>query len=286
MTLRLVGTTLVVACLTCSGCMSWNSGWTVKAGKATPGADSTALVAAAEVCAAEASTATGLRADIRAWEAVLAADPANEQAMLRLSSDFTLLGAAHAESVGQAGEYWRKAIQHAERAMVLDSAFRQRVEKGAEVWEAVDVLGADRAQALLLWLDAVRFYFQFGQSGIVRMTNPKWPARMGRVLDRLDALEAAPAAVQVGRGYVAMVGSNGKDVAAAQERFDRGVALAPGCIKPRWARAKFLEVPADLREAAIEDLEWVLSQDPAASGKPEFNAFFQADARRMLGKLR
>lgn len=286
MTLRTGNAAILTVCVMCAGCMSWKGGWTVDAGPPKAGADPVALVAAAEALGPQANTLAGLRADIRAWEAVLAADPANERAMLRLASDYTLLGVAHAESVGQSGEFWRNALQYAERAMALDDAFRARVQAGAEVWEAVEVLGPDRAEALVRWLDAVRFYFQFGQSGVVRMTNPKWPDRMDRVVDRLEAMGVRPASVAVARGYVAMARSNGKDVAAAREQFDQAVALAPDCIKPRWARVKFLAVPAELEELAIEDLEWLLAQDPAGKGTPEWNAFFQADGRRMLGALR
>lgn len=286
MTHRLWVPGVVAACLACAGCMSWDGGWTMKAGKPPRNADVAALVAKAEGLAAQAHTAAGLRAEIVAWEAVLAADPGSDRALLRLASDYTLRGAAHAESVGQAGEYWRKALQYAERAMYNDPGFRKAVDGGAQTWEAVSALGADRMEAMVLWLDAARLYFQFGQSGVVRMTNPKWPDRMAKVVDRVEALAPDRATVAVGRGYVAMARSNGKDVAAAQAFFDRAVAQSPDCIKPRWIRAKFLNVPADRTDAAIADLEWILAQDPAGKGRPEWNAYFQADARRMRDAIR
>lgn len=306
-----------VACLALAGCMSWKSGWETKVDKAPAGADPTARIQAAEALAPQADTLAGLREDIRAWQAVLAVDASNERALLRLSSNHALMGLAYAESVGQAGEHWRKALQYAERAMALDPAFRQAVGKGAQVWDAVGALGPERSDAIVLWLDAVRLYFQFGQSGVVRMTGAKWPDRMARVLDRLEVLGTRPASVLVGRGYLAMVRSNGKDVEAAGALFDQAVALASDCVKPRWARARFLNVPAGRRDAAIADLDWVLSRGGAPPGAREvlpgadvdwalapgiapsvgkdaqraaaqagWNAFFQVDARRMREALR
>lgn len=317
MTRRMLGAVLGVACLALSGCMSWKSGWEAKVEKAEPGADAIARVQAAEALAPQADTLAGLRADIRAWQAVLAAEASNERALLRLSSNHALMGLAYAESVGQAGEHWRKALQYAERAMALEPAFRQAVGNGAQVWDAVQVLGPERSDAIVLWLDAVRLYFQFGQSGVVRMTNAKWPDRMARVLDRLETLGTRPASVLVGRGYLAMARSNGKDIEAAAALFDQAVALASDCVKPRWARAKFLNVPAGLRDAAIADLDWVLARGGAwpegpgaspiadvgwalapggassvgkdaarAAAQAGWNAFFQADARRMRDALR
>ena len=54
----------------------------------------------------------------------------------------------------------------------------------------------------------------------------------------------------------------------------------------RWGRAKYFHVKVGNRDGFVEDLEWVVAQDPRQATSPyRWNVYFQSDARLMLERV-
>jgi hypothetical protein len=270
------------------GCLSWTSGWKTAASPALAGpVDPDTLRRAAREADGRADSRRGVESLVSAWTAVLRAAPDDCEALVGLASAQALLGAGYARTVGEQGELYRKSLQAAERALALDPSFRARVEQGAEVWEALDAVGADRADALGLWASVVLDYWRDGLSGVVQSTNRKWVRRAAAAAARLQALDSARegnlASFLAARTVLSLPDDEAGGPSVAALRLKETVDLSPGWIRNRWGRARFHAIAAADRTSFRADLEWVVAQDPhAAPGSYGWNALYQREARDLL----
>jgi len=86
--------------------------------------------------------------------------------------------------------------------------------------------------------------------------------------------------------FIGLPASAGRDLARSAELFAEASADAPTSLLAPWGRAKYLHVKTGDRAAFRQDLEWVLAQDPARAESPlRWNAYFQRDARDLLGRI-
>lgn len=288
-----IRTFLIVAAfaLSSAGCsMSWTEGWKLDRGKAVQGSpDVEALRLAARAADGKADSRAGVESLVKAWKGVLRAVPEDYEALWNLSSAYTLLGAGYARSIGEKGEFYRKALQHAERAMALDAGFRAKVEAGAPVWDAVEVLPAARVDAIGWWSTAVMRMFHECLSGVVQETNLKWIRRNNQVLARLQALDPSwgGSLILFDRAITATLlpPRAGGDRTRATALFGEAVTASPDWLRNRWGRARHLASAQKDQETLASDLQWVIAQDAkTAPGSYAWNAWFQRDAAEFLAR--
>lgn len=272
------------------GCLSWTSGWKTAPAAAVAGAtDVDALRRAAREADARADCLRGVESLVAAWNAVLRAAPDDYEALWNLASAHALMGAGYARTIGEQGEFYRKSLQAAERALALDPAFRAKVEAGAEVWEALDSVGPDRAEALGWWGTVVLDYWRDGLSGVVQSTNRKWVRRVAAVAARLQSVDGARdgslAAFLAGRAVLALPDDEGGGPSVALPRLKDAADASPNWIRNRWGRARFHALPAGDRTSFHADLQWVVEQDAhAAPGPYGWNALYQRQAKDLLAR--
>lgn len=274
-----------------TGCsMSWTEGWKVDREaplKGTPDVD--ALRQAARAADAKAVDRPGVEAMARAWKDVLRAVPDDYEALTNLASTYTLLGAGYPRSVGEKGEFYRKALQYAERAMALDEGFKAAVENGTRTWDAIPVLPASRAEAVGWWATALMRRYHECLSGVVQETRKEWIAREEGALAHLASLDPAwngnLALYDRAVTAAAMPKRAGGDLGKAAEMFDQAVAASPEWLRNRFGRAAFLATARKDRDAFRADLDWVVAQDAkAAPGPFGWNVLIQRDAAAMIAR--
>lgn len=273
------------------GCMSWTPGWESAAvPPSTPGSAGEPSIEQAEQAFYRADSREALE-EARSEVARILADGGASKRSLRLASEIEILkGAAYDPDRGAKTNSYRNGIEYAERAMATHPEFAAKIRDGAELAEAVEVLGAEYGEEMLLWVTGVSYYFKECLSGLGHLVNFRWMLRTSTVMDHLAAVapELQHGAVPFSLGIynIGLPRSAGGDLELAAEYLDSAVSQSGSSLLPRWGRAKYLWVKTGDEEAFRSDLEWVLAQDPNGGDSPySWNAYFQRDAREMLANI-
>jgi len=287
---------LTAVMLLASGCMSWRPGWQAPLpARVVPGAKATAsdelegpkLLAAARTAAQRADSAARVEQAIALYEDLARRSPADVEALTELSELLALLGAGYRIDVDAKAEAYRAALRYAEQAMATNQRFREQVAAGASVDEACPALSSAELPALHAWTVAVSYYFKECTTGIGHLVNLRWMARHTAAIEHLEGVDPTwgHGAVLFARGvyFLALPRIAGRDLDRSAEYMQRAVEAGPHSLLPRWGRAKYLYSLTGDRQAQLEDLRWVLAQDPTRADSPfAWNVYFQRDARMML----
>ncbi|MEO8197472.1 MAG: TRAP transporter TatT component family protein [Thermoanaerobaculia bacterium] len=283
---------MLALALTLTGCMSWTRGWETETRLDTVRAslDLDAEFASARSSFLEADDAAKL-AQVRSALHRLVAQAPSDQRLLLLTAQVEILhGAAYDESRATKASSYRRGIQLAERAMAEDPGFAERIAGGASLAEAASTLGAEDAEAMLLWVTGVSYYFKECLSGLGHVVNLRWARQTAEITSHLmnvaPELEHGAVPFSLGIYFVALPGSAGGDIARAGELLEVAVAQSGSSLLPRWGRAKYYWSKLGDKKRFRDDLEWVLAQNPRSAASPyPWNVYFQRDARRMLERI-
>ncbi|MCM2313926.1 MAG: TRAP transporter TatT component family protein [Thermoanaerobaculia bacterium] len=279
------------ALLLLAGCASWSPGWKSGAIASPTDAITTAPLdrAGADLRFAEATRAEEL-ALVAASYKKAHHDAADDAELLDDLADVHILyGAAWARSPGEKAEWYRAGIRYAERSMATDEGFRERVEAGATVGDAVSELGPERTRTMLLWVTGVSYYFK-ECLGVSKLWRFRWMLRTREVMERMLAVDPGfgGGAVYFSLGIynLALPPGAGRDLDKSREFLDRAVATSPTSLLTRWGRAKYFHVMTGDRDAFRRDLEWVIAQDPRTPDNTlPWNLYFQRDAKETLARI-
>ena len=271
-----------------SGCMSWPRGWEVVPDLGA--AQATDLEASIEA-AAEAFESAGSAEELdtaRTRIGELLEQVPNHKRLLLVGAQAEILhGAAYDQRKSDKAESYIRGIQYAERVMATHPEVRRQLEAGATLAESVQHLESDRAEAMLLWVTGVSYYFKECLSGLGHLVNFRWMLQTSEVMKHLNAVApdykygAVP--FSLGIYYLALPESAGGDIQLAGQLLQKAVDQSGTSLLPRWGRAKYYWVKIGDEQAFRDDLEAVLAMDPQnAISAYSWNVYFQRDAREML----
>jgi len=275
--------------LLASGCsMTWRAEWPVAAPD-QPTAASNEMLNRAENEFATARDADGVRRAIASYQQVLTENPADYKALTRLSTLHILLGTAYTKGRSEQSDRFHQAMKYAEQAMYTNADFRAAVADGTPPWDAVGSLTAREVEAMFFWVTAVQYDFKDGMSLPAKVVNIGWLQHCQKMLDRIEAVapEFGGGGVEFARVicYYALPESMGGSEAKGDEYMAKAVARGDrdGWLLPRWARGKYYYEILDQTKLQRQDLEWVVSQDPATMHDPfPWRVHFQENARELL----
>lgn len=279
------------ALLLLAGCASWSPGW--KSGAIASPADTTATAPlgreGARLLFAEATRANELEVVAASYKKALHDATDDAELLDDLADVHILYGAAWARSPSEKAAWYRAGIRFAERSMATNGRFRERVEAGATVGDAVSELGPERTRTMLLWVTGVSYYFK-ECLGVGKLWHFRWMLRTREVMERMLAVDPdfGGGAVYFSLGIynLALPPGAGRDLDKSREFLDRAVATSPTSLLTRWGRAKYFHVMTGDRDAFRRDLEWVIAQDPRAPDNTlPWNLYFQRDARETLAQI-
>jgi len=272
------------------GCMHWAPGVSVS-GYGPPGGDAASLLDAARRLESTVETREGLLEMVRAYEAAAAADPTSRKAIVGIANAQILLATGYTSSRWEKAEHYQKAMQAAEKALLLNDDFRRQVEAGTPVWEAVSRLGKDDADGMGYWSFGACYYYREGIPGFARAWNFKWIERARIFMRRIEEVDPTwndgGNLFNIAIVYIALPQSQGGDLKKAEEYFEKAIQAGLDPILVRWGRAKYLATRNKDREAFRADLEWVLAQDLRQGRKRPYswNVYFQREAKALLDSI-
>ena len=274
------------ACL--AGCLQHRTSWL---SPETPRTAAPSELAPAVELAHEKTGAAGDREAVEgavaAWHRVLEIEPANLEALVRAGDLELLLGAGYATSRREQREHYLESMRWNERALYTLPAFRARVDAGEPLWTAVDAVGNEGMEPMIKWVTAVFYLYGNTLSSLGKVLNVRWLNRSRRVMERMSAIDPdwGEGVLRFSWGifYVALPPVAGGDRAKAAQEIERALKLGPDWLLFRWGRGRYLHYETGNRTGFVDDLEWVVAQDPRqASGPYAWNVYLQRDARRLL----
>lgn len=272
-----------------TSCMSWQPGW--EQFEPSPGTrQSSGSVEEIQIAFKEASTREMLDELLSQYESIRAAYPKNYNVLTNLCTYYTLMGAGYSENRSDKARYYKRAIRNCEQAMYLNPDFRERVDSGASVWDAVQTLSKDESDSMGYWVTAVFFYFKEVVPDPLKVINARWLSRNRLVMERIDDIDPywrnGANLFNLGIYYLATPKTMGGDLDRAAEYFEKAASAGPNSLIPPWGRAKYLYPLTGNREAFKKDLEWVLGRDPRDTNEPyAWSVYFQREADMLLNRM-
>lgn len=270
-----------------SGCASTAGQW--QAGPAPASADADeAELASIQALLARAGEAKLLAAAIERLEQLRQSAPANREVLIELAEAEVLYGAAHARSRRAKRAHFLTAQQHAETVLLQRPGFRRALAAGERPGLAAAQLEREDVAAMVVWATATSYLFDEGMSTLGRVRNFRGLEDLRLMMER--ALELDPyyeyglVPFSLAIFYIATPAIAGGNLQRAEELIEQAVATPGVSLLPHWGRARYLHPLMGNEQARLDELRWILAQDPAAVDSPyRWNVYVQRDARRLLG---
>ncbi|MGB3562389.1 MAG: TRAP transporter TatT component family protein [Thermoanaerobaculia bacterium] len=274
------------AALLMCGCASLKPGWT-ELPPAAGNQDSSAQVARAEALFRDADTQEKLSEVIAAYAVALELDSDNYEILVGLCETHILEAAAYASSKKEKKTGYRLGIGYCDRAMYTNPEFRDLVDRGVSLGDAVGTLTEREAKAMILWVTGVSYYFKECLGGISRLYSYRLIMRTEPFLDRMMEIDPdyLNGVVHFSRGiyYLGLPKFAGGDRELSAELMNRAEEVGPDSMLVRWGRAKYYYFETNDRGGFERDLRWVVQQDPRESSTPyAWNVYFQRDGITLL----
>ncbi len=248
------------------------------------------LLAEAEKLKDKVDTRDGVFELVKVYETVLEIEPDNRSALGGIGSCYFLLGYGYGKSRDEKEQYYLKSIQYCEQLVYLNPEFKIEADKGADIWDALDVLTENDMNALWWWFLAAGSYVTECHSTPVKIINAALVLRIKAVMTRMMAINpqwqnGSPYYLSANY-YAQSPALFGRDLEKSVQLFKKAVKTGPTMLNFRRTRARNLHTKTGNREGFIADMEWVLKQDPHKAPLGYlWNSFVQRDAREGLAEI-
>ncbi len=219
-----------------------------------------------------------------------ATNPTDVKALWKIGNLYMLLGAGHSNSKKEKKLNYRKAINYCEKAMMVNENFKKSVDEGNSIVDSIQHLDDQYLHAMGFWYTARFYYFKECLSGVERLLNTKLITDNYFAIARIEEIdenwEGGGNIMSKAIYLISLPEKFGGSKKQAATEFEKAVRVGPNYIVNRWARAKYLHSLTGNNKAFIEDLKWVLNQNPHDAGNLlPWNLYFQKQSRKMLASL-
>ena len=216
--------TLSAVALSFSGCATYQTG--LKSSGAAAAAD-TSFEAARTVWTNERGTAEDMQKALTGLEAVVAAEPNNQEALILLSRSYYFMADGYTTDPEAKSALFEKGVTAGERAMAVDPAFKAKVESGTKPADAVTELQKDDQMAIYWTASNLgKWARSKGFSTLVKYKG--YIAKMMTHCLALDetAYYAGPVRYW-GAFYAVAPGFAGGDMGKSKENYDKALKMVP-----------------------------------------------------------
>ncbi len=227
---------------------------------------------------------------LRTYESVLEVDPANYEALWSLGRYNVVMVLGYTINLAEKREYNLTAIRYCEQAMNTNPEFKALRDKGEKVSKACRVLTKREMAPLYYWYAGTGSCWKECFSRTEKLRHWHWARSIPKVLNRMMEIDPTWAG---GHPYyawahlcVTIPRIAGGDLKKAEEFYNKAIEAGPNWLYIRWGRAKYFHTRKKDRQSFLNDLQWVISQDPHKADSPyPANVYFQKDAREMLASI-
>lgn len=220
-------------------------------------------VAAGDALWAERGDEAKLRGAIAAWESAIPTRPEDGELFAKLARGHYLLADGYLRGAEKKEEYlatFTKGVDYAERALTaLSPEFKQRVQAGDKVMDAVAAVGKESVPALYWyssnlgkWARAKGFATTLGNKDTIK-------ALMDRCLSLDPTYFYGGPNRYFGAFYAVAPSFAGGDLGKSEEHFKKSLELAPNYLATKVLMAENLAVKKQDRELFKKLLDEVLA---------------------------
>lgn len=257
---------VLTAALATAGCASSRKrAWEVDAGKsggARAAADPQTL-ARAEAAFLKRDEPAQLQAAISAWEEIDRAGSADAHVYTMLARAYYFLGEAHTEDINRKIELFDKGAIYGEKALYTYPAFKEVIDAGKPVEDAVTKLDKSAIEAIYWNAVCVGKWAKAKGTGTILFHKSRVKKQIEHVLSLDEKFFYAAAHRYLGAYYAVAPGFSGGDIEKSKEHFDKALAIAPDYFATRVLYATEYAVKAQDADLYKAQLETVIN------GKPE-----------------
>lgn len=243
---------------------------------------------------AQAEQLWGLRGDpaklreaLTAYEAVLAASPADHDALYHLLRGYYFLGDGHLTEKDQKLEVWAKAIEYGNQCLATNTEYAMLLTKGDE-----DPASASRAFTpadvqCIYWTSSALGKWAKGSGLMLTLKHlPTVKAYMTKVGELEPGHYYDGPNRYWGAYYAAIPSFAGQDLNKSKEHFDTALAAYPAFLGTHVLLAAEWAVKKQDRATYQKELEWVIAADATTipDVQPEMEAA-QRQAKALLAVI-
>ncbi len=219
------------------------------------------------------------------WEFVAQDNPSDYETLVSLTRGFYLLADAHVENPELKQKYFEKAAAYGKMALSTHTAYREKIEKGHDLEEGVELLGQTEVAAMY-WTAVSLRQWSLGEGFFSHFRNKD---AIRALIKRVQALrpdffyQAAPRFWAC--FYAESSSLSGGDMGQSKAEFDKSIEMAPEYLGTSVLMAQMYYVKKGDKKAFEEMLKAVLqsNQDNHPDIGPE-NALEKRKAERLLEK--
>jgi tetratricopeptide (TPR) repeat protein len=275
-----------------TGAMSWKSGWLQFEEPSAQG-DVSQLLEEANQIVRSANTKGKVLELMDKYEKALKIEPKNQEALLGAAEYNALLAMGYASDRDEKKIYSSQSIKYCEQVMYLNPAFRDLVDKGEPVWEACRALSVNELDALFCYYSAAGTCWKDCLNGFEKLINIKWTARIKKVLAAMMAIDpewhCGTPYYSWANFYTSAPHFAGGNMNKASEYYKKAIELGPEHLNFRRSRALLFHLKNKDKKSFLEDLKWVVSQDPAKETKYlgyPWKVFIQRECQEALDHIK
>ena len=276
--------TLISSLAIVGGCKSYQTGFTA----ATSGDAATTAVTLADAMELwkERGSKEGLQRAIDAFQAVVIAEPTNQDAMIMTARAWYFMADAYAETPEDKGPIFDKARDWGERAMLADAGYKAQIDKGEKPSKAVTALQKDDQMAIYWTASALGKWARLqGFSTLVKYKG--YIAAMMQHCLELDETAFYGGPVRYWATFYAVApGFAGGDMEKSKEWYEKSIKMNPEYLATYVLFAEAYGRKAQDKELFRTNLQHVLDADPNATAElvPE-HVVEQKKARALLDAI-
>ena len=283
---------LIFSCYLMTGCLSIQTNYSVGGDFRTlsSGESLTLDKDALERISASIETEAELSRSIELHKQFISENPHERIILDSLANQIILQAAAYTQSRTEKKKLFGEVMAICAESMRTQVGFRNRLDSGETLWEAVDALEAENMDAMLFWVTALLYTFKEGMVQPQQIINSPWIKRALVVLEHMESIDREwnGGAILFSKSlvYHAIPESIGGNQLLAKQLVDEANAISGDWMLSKWGRAKYFDSRNGDVEAMKSDLEAVILLNDVQGGEARYwRKYFVEDAKDLLSDL-
>jgi Tfp pilus assembly protein PilF len=277
--------TLITSLALLGACKTYQTGSTMAETSGAAAGDAVTLEAAMELWK-ERGTKEGLQRAIDALQAVVAAEPNNQDAMIATARAWYFMADGYTDTPEEKGPIFDKARDWGERAMLADAEYKARIDKGEKPAKAITALQQDDQMAIYWTASALGKWARIqGFSTLVKYKG--YIAGMMEHCLGLDETVFYSGPIRYWATFYAVApGFAGGDMTKSKEFYEKSIKMNPEYLATYVLFAEAYGRKAQDKELFKTNLQHVLDADVDATPEltPE-HIVEQKKARMLLDNI-
>lgn len=227
---------------------------------------------------------------IGTYQSVLDIGPQNYEALWSLGRYCGLIGIAYADDIDEKRKYYSMAVDYSERGLRTNPEFEAMIKSGRSTWDACCASTKREMAALFYWWSGNAALWKECSGTVKQIVGMGTLSRSKKIMARMMEIDPLWGG---GHPYFAwavyysvMPRILGGDLEKAKWYFDKNLEAGSNWIYVKHGRAVFYQTRVKNRQGFIDDLQWVIAQDPQKADSPyPANVYFQRTAKEMLANI-